>query len=229
MAASAGNHGQAVAWAAREVGVPATIFMPVDAPMAKIEATKNYGATVELGGAFFDDALAAAGGGGATGATFVHAFEDEPRDRGPGDDRARAARAGAGRRDDRRPDRRRGLASGIAIAVRALRPSIRIVGVQAAACAPFAGSEVAGVTIADGIAVKGPGELTSGILASCSTTSSSSPTTRSRRRSCFSSSGRSSWSRAPAPRPSQPCSRDASGVTARSCRSSPAATSTRRC
>ena len=59
VAASAGNHGQAVAWAAREAGVPATIFMPVDAPMAKIEATRNYGADVELEGAFFDDALAA--------------------------------------------------------------------------------------------------------------------------------------------------------------------------
>src|SRR5215218_2166306 len=77
VAASAGNHGQAVAWAAREVGVPATIYMPVDAPMAKVEATKHYGATVELGGAFFDDALAAAiAAVEASGATFVHAFED---------------------------------------------------------------------------------------------------------------------------------------------------------
>ena len=50
VAASAGNHGQAVAWAAREAGVPATIFVPQDAPMAKVEATKSYGAAVEMGG-----------------------------------------------------------------------------------------------------------------------------------------------------------------------------------
>src|SRR5215203_1399028 len=50
VAASAGNHGQAVAWAAREVGVPATIYMPQDSPMAKVDATRNYGARVELFG-----------------------------------------------------------------------------------------------------------------------------------------------------------------------------------
>src|ERR671936_2766507 len=48
VAASAGNHGQAVAWAAREVGIRATVFMPLDAPMAKLDATRNYGAEVEL-------------------------------------------------------------------------------------------------------------------------------------------------------------------------------------
>src|SRR5205085_3812608 len=77
VAASAGNHGQAVAWAAREAGIPATIFMPFDAPMSKIDATKNYGARAELAGARFEDALAAANEYvEATGATFVHPFED---------------------------------------------------------------------------------------------------------------------------------------------------------
>ena len=77
VAASAGNHGQAVAWAAREAGVPATIFVPLDAPMAKVDATRNYGATVELAGEMFDDALAAAAAHvERTGATFVHAFDD---------------------------------------------------------------------------------------------------------------------------------------------------------
>ncbi|HSB38437.1 MAG TPA: pyridoxal-phosphate dependent enzyme, partial [Gaiellaceae bacterium] len=60
VAASAGNHGQAVAWAAREEGVQATVFMPQDAPMAKVEPTKTYGAAAELVGAVFEDALAAA-------------------------------------------------------------------------------------------------------------------------------------------------------------------------
>ena len=58
IAASAGNHGQAVAWAARELGVPATVYMPQDAPMAKVEATRNYGAETVLAGAGFDEALA---------------------------------------------------------------------------------------------------------------------------------------------------------------------------
>src|SRR5215217_8225823 len=78
VAASAGNHGQAVAWAAREAGVKATVFMPQDAPMAKVEPTKNYGATAELVGAVFEDALAAAfEHAEKTGATFVHPYEDE--------------------------------------------------------------------------------------------------------------------------------------------------------
>jgi len=57
VAASAGNHGQALAWAAREAGVKATVFMPQDAPMAKVEPTKNYGAKAELTGGSFEDAL----------------------------------------------------------------------------------------------------------------------------------------------------------------------------
>ena len=59
VAASAGNHGQAVAWAAREAGVPATIFVPQDAPMAKVEATRSYGADVEMAGESFEEAVAA--------------------------------------------------------------------------------------------------------------------------------------------------------------------------
>src|SRR5512132_1304712 len=58
VAASAGNHAQAVAWAARATGVRATIFVPQDAPMAKVEATRNYGADVEMGGAALEEAVA---------------------------------------------------------------------------------------------------------------------------------------------------------------------------
>ena len=60
VAASAGNHGQAVAWAAREAGIAATVFMPQDSPMAKVEATRNYGAQVELAGAGFEESFTAA-------------------------------------------------------------------------------------------------------------------------------------------------------------------------
>ena len=165
VAASAGNHGQAVAWAAREAGVAATVFMPQDSPMAKVDATRNYGAEVVLDGAGFDESLASAlAHVEKSGATFVHAFEDEHVMAGQGtlglelaDQVPRAETVvipvGGG-----------GLASGIAIALRALRPDIRLVGVQAEACSPFAGSTELGFTIAEGIAVKQPGDLTGSIL-----------------------------------------------------------------
>src|SRR5438067_13799005 len=77
VAASAGNHGQAVAWAAREAGVRARIFVPQDAPMAKVEACQNYGAELEFAGVMFEDALTAAQSyADETGATFIHPFED---------------------------------------------------------------------------------------------------------------------------------------------------------
>src|SRR4051812_17958842 len=76
--ASAGNHGQAVAWAAREFGIPVTVFMPLDSPMAKVDATRHYGAQIELVGEGYDEALAASlEHTEETGATYVHAFEDE--------------------------------------------------------------------------------------------------------------------------------------------------------
>jgi threonine dehydratase len=164
--ASAGNHGQAVAWAAREAGIPATIVVPEAAPMAKVEAARSYGARVELAGESFDDALAFARSlENESHATFVHAFDD-PRviagqgtlglelvhelPDGPG---TVVIPVGGG-----------GLAAGVAIALHALRPELGIVGVQAANCAPFAGRDPAGTTIADGIAVKVPGKLTKPIL-----------------------------------------------------------------
>src|SRR5688572_15895182 len=75
--ASAGNHGQAVALAARQAGVAATVFMPQDAPMAKVDAARNYGAEVVLVGEGYDEAHAAADEFAERGATMVHAFEDE--------------------------------------------------------------------------------------------------------------------------------------------------------
>src|SRR5881409_4265922 len=73
VAASAGNHGQAVAWAARELGAPATIYVPLNAPMAKVEACRNYGAETVMTGAYFEDALTAAQQHvEETGGTFIH-------------------------------------------------------------------------------------------------------------------------------------------------------------
>jgi threonine dehydratase len=163
--ASAGNHGQAVAWAARDAGIPATIFMPVDAPMMKLEATRSYGAQVELAGEMFDDALAAAEERvRSTGATFVHAFDDPRVIAGQGTLGLELAEQIDGDATVVIPIGGGGLASGIAIALRALRPELRLVGVQAAACAPLAGGTTIGFTIADGIAVKTPGSLTTPIL-----------------------------------------------------------------
>ncbi len=163
--ASAGNHGQAVAWAARDAGIPATIFMPVDAPMMKLEATRSYGAQVELAGEMFDDALAAAEEHvRSTGATFVHAFDDPRVIAGQGTLGLELAEQIDGHATVVIPIGGGGLASGIAIALRALRPELRLVGVQAAACAPLAGGTTIGFTIADGIAVKTPGARTPPIL-----------------------------------------------------------------
>jgi threonine dehydratase len=164
--ASAGNHGQAVAWAASQAGIAATIFMPEAAPMAKIDATRSYGAAVELAGEYFDDAVEAARDfERRTAATFVHAFEDPRVIAGQGTlglELGEQLPDGAGTVVI--PVGGGGLAAGVAIALRALRPDLRLVGVQAAACAPLAGLEPSGLTIADGIAVKRPGDLTSSIL-----------------------------------------------------------------
>jgi threonine dehydratase len=165
VAASAGNHGQAVAWAAREAGTAATVFMPEESPMAKVEATVNYGARVELVGQGFDEALAAALElVEERGSTFVHAFDDPQVIAGQGTIGLELAEqlqevevvvipVGGG-----------GLASGVALALRELRPDARLVGVQATACAPFTGSSEHGFTIAEGIFVKRPGKLTSAML-----------------------------------------------------------------
>lgn len=161
VAASAGNHGQAVAWAAREVGVPAHIFMPQFAPMTKVDATRNYGADIVLGGEALEDALAAADAYVRdSGATLVHPFEDPLVIAG----QATIGLELAEQVDDAEtvliPVGGGGLAAGIALALRAKRTGQRIVGVQAAGTMPGGG----GFTIADGIAVKQPGKLTSSIL-----------------------------------------------------------------
>ena len=156
VAASAGNHGQAVAWAAREAGIPARIFVPQDAPMAKVEACRNYAAETVLDGAAFEDALAAAHAYAAdSGATFIHPYEDEVVVAGQGTIGLELAEQVPNAETVLIPVGGGGLAAGIATALRQFAPQLRIVGVQA-------GRD--GYTIADGIAVKKPGEYTRRIL-----------------------------------------------------------------
>jgi len=161
VAASAGNHGQAVAWAARELGAEARIFMPQDSPMAKVDATRNYGAEVELTGPALEETLATAlAYVEETGATFVHPYEDMHVMSGQGTIGLELSEQVAELETVVIPIGGGGLASGISLALRAVRPGLRLVGVQAAGTRP-GGS---GYTIADGIAVKEPGELTMSIL-----------------------------------------------------------------
>jgi threonine dehydratase len=162
--ASAGNHGQAVALAAREAGVKATVFMPEDAPMAKVDATRSYGAEVVLTGEGFDEANVAARERVDAGAIFIHAFEDEVVIAGQGTVGLEIAEQVGELETVVIPIGGGGLASGISLALGELRPEVKIVGVQAENCAPFAGDGEPGHTIADGIAVKVPGELTRRIL-----------------------------------------------------------------
>ena len=162
--ASAGNHGQAVAWAARQAGTRATVFMPQDAPMAKVDATRSYGAEVVLGGEGYDECSAAAAEHAETGATMIHAYEDELVIAGQGTIGIELAEQVPDAETVVVPIGGGGLAAGIALALESLRPELKVVGVQAEAFAPLAGQVSGGVTIADGIAVKKPGELTSTIL-----------------------------------------------------------------
>jgi threonine dehydratase len=155
VAASAGNHGQAVAWAAREAGISATVFMPEDAPTAKVEATRSYDGAVELVGASFEAAVAAAEAHvESTGATLVHAFEDPRVIAGQGTIGLELVDQAVDTGTVLVPIGGGGLAAGISLALRELRPALHIVGVV---CTP-------GLTIADGIAVKHRGQLASSIL-----------------------------------------------------------------
>jgi threonine dehydratase len=156
VAASAGNHGQAVAWAAREIGIRARIYVPLDAPMAKVEACRNYGAETELSGGDFEDALAAAlEDVEETGATFIHPYEDQHVIAGQGTIALELLEQAPDVETVLIPIGGGGLALGISTALRALRPNVRIVGLLAG---------VGGYTIADGIAVKVPSEFTMPLL-----------------------------------------------------------------
>src|SRR4051794_2872132 len=156
VAASAGNHAQALAAAARTRGVPCEVFVPVGAPIAKAEAAREQGAIVHTGGASVDECIGLAQERAREGGlAFVHPFDDPDVVAGQGT-------LGLELLEDV-PDLTRvvvpvgggGLCSGVAIAVKSARPEVEVVGVQVADTS---------LTIADGIAVKHPGELTSRLL-----------------------------------------------------------------
>ncbi|HWQ00881.1 MAG TPA: threonine ammonia-lyase, partial [Gaiellaceae bacterium] len=156
VAASAGNHAQAVAWAAREAGVRATIFVPQDAAMAKVEAAKGYGAEVRMVGESLEEAIAAANRAvEETGATFVHPYEDEVVVSGQGTIGLELAEQVPAAETVLVPIGGGGLAAGIGLALRSVRPGTKVIGVRSAPD---------GFSLADGIAVKQPGALTGPLL-----------------------------------------------------------------
>lgn len=171
---SAGNHGQAVAYAARARGIPCEVFMPVGAPIQKIDACRDFGATVRLVGDVVDETLAAARErADGSGMAFVHPFDDPDVVAGQGGIGLELAAQVADLRLVLVPVGGGGLASGVAIALKSLRPEVRVVGVQVERCAPVPASlaagrpvavEAPGATIADGIAVKRPGALTVALM-----------------------------------------------------------------
>ncbi|HEY8625855.1 MAG TPA: threonine ammonia-lyase [Solirubrobacteraceae bacterium] len=169
VAGSAGNHGQSLAYAARAQGVPCEVFMPREAPVAKVAAVEAFGGKVQLAGDSVDECVRAARERAAeTGAEFVHPFDDPDVIIGQAtlglelledvpDLAAVVVPVGGG-----------GLISGVAAVVKAARPDARVVGIQVEACAAFEESLRtrspttfdASATIADGIAIKRPGEIT---------------------------------------------------------------------
>lgn len=166
--ASAGNHAQGVALAGQLLGIGVTVFMPIGAPIPKLLATRGYGAEVRQVGDFLDDSLVAAREFEAeTGAVLIHPFDHADIVAGQGscgleileqvpDVRTIVVGTGGG-----------GLLAGIATVVKALKPDVRVVGVQAEQAAAYPDSLSAGhpvpvegmSTMADGIAVGCPGEV----------------------------------------------------------------------
>jgi threonine dehydratase len=173
IAASAGNHGQGVAVAAHLAGVPATIVMPVQAALAKVTATREYGARVVLHGEVFNEAHAEALRiAEQERLTYVHPFDDTAVMAGQGtvaleiledtqDLEAIVVPVGGG-----------GLIAGMAVAAKSLRPGIRVIGVQASGANPtylayhgrYQGPLASISTIADGLATRTPGEMTLPII-----------------------------------------------------------------
>ncbi|TXL90609.1 threonine ammonia-lyase [Streptomyces sp. IB2014 016-6] len=169
VAASAGNHAQGVALASTLLGVRSTVFMPLAAPLPKVAATREYGAEVRLHGQVVDETLAAAQEyARETGAVFIHPFDHPDIIAGQGTvgleileqcPEVRTILVGLGGG---------GLAAGIAVAVKAVRPDVTVIGVQAEGAAAFPPSLRAGrpmsigeqQTMADGIKVGRPGDIT---------------------------------------------------------------------
>jgi threonine dehydratase len=164
VAGSAGNHAQAIAFAARHHNVPCEIFVPAGASLSKMEAVRSYGAILSEGGDTLSDAVAAAQRhANSTGMNFCHPYDDPIVVAGQ-------ATLGLELLEDISdlslvliPLGGGGLTGGVAMALKIFNPKIRVIGVQVRACAPYAGSPPPDgpiVTLADGIAVKTPGDFT---------------------------------------------------------------------
>jgi threonine dehydratase len=168
VAASAGNHAQGVALAASLLDTPSTVYMPEAAPLPKVAATAGYGARIRHAGVTVDEALVAAKAfAQETGAVLIHPFDHADIVAGQGTVGLELL--------EQRPDVKTvlvctgggGLVAGIAVAVKALRPDVRVVAVQASGAAAWPASLSAGrpvpletmTTVADGIAVGCPGEV----------------------------------------------------------------------
>ncbi|MCH9830417.1 MAG: threonine ammonia-lyase [Actinomycetia bacterium] len=168
VAASAGNHAQGVALAARMLGIRATVFMPQGATIPKVEATKGYGAEVEFAGSSIDEALVEARAfSDRTGAILIHPFDHQDIVAGQGtlgleilekipDVKTVVVCTGGG-----------GLLAGVALAIKSLNPEVTVIGVQAEGAAAYPASLAVGSpqkldnmsTMADGIAVGLPGAI----------------------------------------------------------------------
>lgn len=164
VAGSAGNHAQAIAFAARHHNVPCEIFVPAGASLSKMEAVRSYGAKLSEGGDTLSDAVAAAQQhADATGMIFCHPYDDPIVVAGQ-------ATLGLELLEDISdltmvliPLGGGGLTGGVAMALKTFNPKIRVIGIHVRACAPYAGFPPPNgpiVTLADGIAVKSPGAFT---------------------------------------------------------------------
>lgn len=171
IAMSAGNHAQGVAYHAKRLGIPATIVMPIGTPMVKVENTRRHGAEVVISGATLEEAGEfARRHGAAHGMTMIHPYDDPLIIAGQGTTALEMLDAvplldtlvvpiGGG-----------GLISGIAIAARAIKPDLRIIGVEAALYPSMYNAiydvdlPMRGDTLAEGIAVKSPGKITTEIV-----------------------------------------------------------------
>lgn len=168
VAASAGNHAQGVALAAKMLGIKATVFMPDGAPIPKVNATRGYGAEVRFFGEYLTQALVAAQAfSDETGAVFIHPFDHPDIVAGQGTAGLEILQQAPEAATVLVPTGGGGLIAGIAIAIKGLRPDVRVVGVQAEEAAAFPESLRQGqpvalermTTMADGIAVACPGDV----------------------------------------------------------------------
>ncbi|HNM98604.1 MAG TPA: threonine ammonia-lyase, partial [Marmoricola sp.] len=168
VAASAGNHAQGVALAASMLGISATVFMPIGAPIPKYNATLGYGATVHLEGADLTQTLAAAMAyAERTGAVFIHPFDHADVIVGQGTVGLEILAQAPDVATVLVPTGGGGLLAGVAVAIKSQRPDVKVIGVQAQAAAAWPESISQGhpvqlqamATLADGIAVAQPGDL----------------------------------------------------------------------